>query len=214
MEDRTKLTGAGNAPRLRHALVGLILLIGLSFWACGTRSSGEDAEIEMVIQTAATSRDPTDCTRFATQKFIEQSTGTEGPKAIRRCEEEAHELHSHVETVSVSDIDVMGSQASADVEITGGNLDGQTLKVVLIRDGRRWKQNEIVGFAKLDRVKLVEAFKMKFAKPTHAMPHEVALCVERELEEASQAAIENYLFSGSLEAIDELYRQCSTSELS
>lgn len=193
-------------PLLLFALIASAIVLS----ACGGGGgSSDESEIEEAIQTSATSEDPADCTKLATQNFEEQSTESEGAAAVKECEKEASEPESHAESVAVSEVEVEGSKASAEAAVTGGSLDGQTLEIALVKESGQWKLNEVTGFAKLDKAKLVEAFEREFAKSSSEVPEELATCVEEGLEEASQPEIEEYLLSGSPEGIEGLAEECS-----
>lgn len=70
---------------------------------------------------------------------------SEGAEAVKTCEKEASE-ESGAESASVSNVEVDGSKATADVALTGGSLDGQGVEVALVKQGDQWKLDEITGF--------------------------------------------------------------------
>ena len=184
----------------------LLVLSALAFTACG---SGSDAEgkVEETIETAATSTDPANCAMLETRKFMEQ-TGNEGGKsALKSCEEEA-EKEENAESVEISNVEVDGSNATAEVVLSGGNsLEGQALEVALVQEGDQWKLNEVVKFTHFDRTKLVESFEREIEKSGETSS-KFATCFIGRLEEASQAEIEGMLFGGNAKAFEEIAEGC------
>jgi hypothetical protein len=188
----------------------LLIVSALILSACGGGGgSSDEGPIEEAIETAATSTDPSVCTKFETVKFDEQGAQVEGAAAVKACEKEAKEPEEKAESVEVSNIEVNGSKASAEGAITGGGFDGQTLEVNLVKEGEQWKLDELAGFAKLDQSKLVEALAKQFEKG-EGISEEIATCIEKGFEEASQPEIEELLLSGSAKPIEELAEGCAS----
>jgi hypothetical protein len=141
---------------LKRRLVFPLLLIvsALALVACGSGSSDE-SQIEEAVETSATSTDPADCTKLATQRFVEQTTQSEGAEAVKKCEKEASNDEG-AKSATVSNVEVDGSKASADVALTGGGFDGQEVEVALVKQGDQWKLDELTGFAKFNEAKVIE----------------------------------------------------------
>jgi hypothetical protein len=184
----------------------LLLVSALVLSACGGGGSSDESQIEAAIETAVTSPDPATCTELTTQEFMEQSTSTEGPEAVKECEAEVED--EQAESAAVSKVEVEGSDAGANAKITGGAFDGQSLEIGLVKDGDQWKLNEVLGFAKLDKTALVEAVGASFESEAE-VSKEFTLCFQEGLEESSQPEIEEIFFSGSSEPIEELAEECS-----
>ncbi len=171
------------------------------------RGESDEDKIAGAIETSATSNDPSACTEFATENFNEQIAGQEGEAALKECERDAAKEES-AESADVSNVEVDGSTATADVALTGGGFGGQTLAVSLVKDGDQWKLNEVTGFAELNRPKLVETLEENFSE-TNEIPKGVGACVVEGVEESSQAEIEELFFSGSFQGFAELVESCS-----
>ena len=187
----------------------LLIVSALALSACGgSGGSGDEGQIEEAIETSATTSNPADCTKYQTQNFMEQSTSTEGPEAVKQCEAEAKEKNE-AKSVAVSSVEVEGSSASAEAAITGSSFDGQTLEIGLVKEGDQWKLDEVAGFAKLDKAKLVEALATQF-ESGGGTSEALATCIEEDFEEASQPEIEKDLFGGSSKPIEELAEECSS----
>ncbi len=191
----------------KSALIGGCLVSAALFLAaCGGGESEKD-KIVGAIETSATSNDPSACTEFATESFNEQITGQEGEAAVKECEKDAAEEES-AESADVSNVEVDGSTATADVALTGGSFTGQTLAVSVVKEGDQWKLNEVTGFADLNLPKLVEALEENFNE-TNEIPKGVVACIAEAVEESSQAEIEELFFSGSFEGFAELVQSCN-----
>src|SRR6201989_485218 len=105
--------------------------------ACGGGGSNAEAEVTEVIEQAATTKDPSNCTELQTLRFTEQNTGEKGKAAIKRCEESAKE-EEQAEEAKVSNVSVNGEKATAEVKFIGGSLGSQTLSVALVEENGDW----------------------------------------------------------------------------
>jgi hypothetical protein len=196
----------------RHVLLPLLLLVfglALVLSACGGSSGGggdDEAAIEEAIEISATSTKPATCKEVSTQQFMEQSGSVEGPAAVKACEESATDGET-AEKVAVSEIEVEGSEATAEVALTGGALNGQSLEVGLVKEGSDWKLNELVGFTNLDNAALAETIGTKLEEEGGAVA-ELAPCIAEAFEVAEQAEVEELTISGSSAPIEELAEEC------
>jgi hypothetical protein len=186
----------------------LLIISAFVLSACGGGGgSSDESQIEEAIENSATSSSPANCTKLQTQAFTEQTTSNQGAEAVKECETEAKE-ENEADAVAVTNVEVDGSEASAEAAFTGSSFDGQTLEIGLVKDGDQWKLDEVAGFAKLDKTKLVEALATQFESGGE-VNEELATCVEEGFEESSQPEIEELLLSGSSEPIEELAEECS-----
>jgi hypothetical protein len=193
-------------PRLALAFITSLLI----FCACSssTALASSKTEIKAIFLTSPTAQAVTQCSIGETQRFREQTTGTPGKRALTVCEREARFSENRATSVVVSHIMVRGRTATVHLRQFGDSLEGQILKIRLIKVGGRWKADEILGFFHLDRDKLIEAFKKEFSRPRNQVPAKYAACIYRGLRHASARQITEYLFSGSNEAFAELYDSC------
>ncbi|HMC50820.1 MAG TPA: hypothetical protein VKH20_09245 [Solirubrobacterales bacterium] len=187
----------------------ILILSALVFAACGS-SGGDDGEIEEVIETSATSTDPADCKKLNTQQFVEQTTQESGNAAVKECEKEAKEEEG-AKSVSVSVVEVNGSDATAEAALSGGNLDGQTLELALVKDGDQWKLNEVVKFTKFDQGKLVGSLEASLAEASSEVDPKFARCVIEHFKQGSQPEVEELLFGNSPKALEEVFEACTSS---
>jgi hypothetical protein len=187
----------------------ILILSALALTACGS-SGGEDGEIEEVIETSATSTDPADCKKLNTRQFMEQTTQESGSAAVKECEEEAKKGEG-AKSVSVSTVEVNGSDATAEAALSGGNLDGQTLELALVKDGDQWKLNEVVEFTKFDQGKLVEGLETSLSEAASEVSPKLGSCVIEAFKQGSQPEVEELLFGRSPKALEEVLEACSAS---
>jgi hypothetical protein len=183
-------------------------LTALAFTACGS-SSDEEGEVEAAIETSATTTDPADCKKVNTQQFMEQVTRESGKAAVEECEQEAKNDEGS-DSVSVSSVEIDGSGATAEAALSGGNLDGQTLEVKLVKGGDGWKMNEVVEFSDFDRAKLVGALEGQFEESSDEIDPQLAACFVEAFEQGSQEEVEELLFKGPVDALEELFETCSS----
>jgi hypothetical protein len=189
-------------------LLCLVTFFALSLTACGSSGGSDESQIEEAVETSATSTDPADCTKLATQRFMEQTTQSEGSEAVESCEKDASKANG-ADAATVSSVEVEGSKATADATLSGGGFDGQTVEVALVKEGDQWKLDEIAGFAKFDKEKLIETFEEEFAKPSSELSEGLAACLIESFEAGSQEEFEELLLSGSAEGFEELAEACS-----
>ncbi len=189
----------------------LLLLCALALSACGGSSggSGDEAQIEEVVETSATSTDPADCKKLSTQQFMEQTTSTEGATAVKECEASASKEEG-AESAEVSEVEVNGSEATAETTFAGGSLDGQAVEVALVKEGSDWKLNEIVGFTKLDQSALAAVIGGKLKEEGGGVAA-LAPCIEEAFEEDEQSEIEELIISGSSAPLEELAEECQAA---
>lgn len=192
----------------RFALACLLVFSALVVVACGSSGNSDESQIEEVIETSATTTNPADCSKLNTQQFMEQTAQESGKAALKKCEAEA-EAEEGAESVSVSNVEVDGSSATAEAALSGGVLDGQTLEVELVKNGDQWQLNEVVKFTKFDRAKLVEFVEEEFTPSANGPSPKLAACFVEAFQEGTQAEIEELLFSDSAEGFEELAEACS-----
>ena len=140
----------------RNRLLALLLVclaLPLTIAACGGDDDGggnDEEEITEVIETAATSTDPADCTELQTQAFLDQTEVADGEEAVAECEESAEDPSGNPDSVEVTDVSVDGDEATASMTPTGSSLDGQTLEVALVKEDDQWKLDEFVDIPEFD----------------------------------------------------------------
>lgn len=192
----------------RHLLLSVLLIVSaLALVACGGGESDE-AQIEDVVQTAATSTDPANCEELSTLAFMEQTELEQGQAAVESCQEDAKNTNNNPEEVTVANVEVDGSEATADAAFVGGSFDGQTLTVALVQEDGDWKLNQVESFAEFDRAKLLAAFREQLVAEPNPLSEAQADCMVAGLDGESDAQIQELLISGDPAPIIALFNSC------
>jgi hypothetical protein len=189
--------------RKLHASLLLAVLLALASCLCACGDSASDEEtIASTIETALTRTNPGDCTKLMTQAFVEQMTADEGAEAVEECERNAGAEESANPPVAVSDIEVDGSNATANVAYMGGTFAGQTLTVALVEEDGGWKLDENIRFAKLDPRKVVNELAEGWGSPAEDD------CIRKALGAWSRPELEEFLVDGFERPFDEILINC------
>jgi len=127
------------------------------FAGCGG-DGGQAAAVTETIVTVASTEDPADCERLHTLRFMEQTYGLEGEAAVAACEVRAVDPRSEAaESVTVTKIEIDGSEARANAAFVGSDFDGQTLTIGLVEEDGGWKIDDLIRFVHFDRDRLLDA---------------------------------------------------------
>jgi hypothetical protein len=188
--------------------LALLALAALAVTACGGSGSSAEDEVTEVIERAATSKDPSNCTELQTLRFTEQNTGEKGKAAIKSCEESAKE-EEQAEEAKVSNVSVNGEKATAEAEFIGGSLGSQTLAVALVEEDGNWKLDQIEGFANYDGKALEETFLKRFEESPEGLTKKQYTCIAEGIGQASTAEAEAMFLSGGSTKIEELAKGCA-----
>lgn len=193
------------------------LISGLALAACGgddgeSDDGNSDADqIAEVIETTTTSSAPDHCTELQTQEFVEQIEFEEGEAAIEACKADADETSGDADSVEVSEIEVDGETATANVTFDGSVFDQQTLVLELIADGDQWKLNRIADIKDLDVEAYAASFEELVQQGDDPSTPEQAACVKDHLtaEDAPTAEVlTDALLSGSESSILTVVGDC------
>ena len=190
--------------------LALLALAALAVTACGGGGSSAEDEVTEVIEQAATTKDPSNCTKLQTLRFTEQNTGEKGKAAIKRCEESAKE-EEQAEEAKVSNVSVNGEKATAEVKFIGGSLGSQTLAVALIEVDGDWKLDQIEGFAKYEGKALEKEFLKRFEESPEGLSKSQYTCIAEGIGKASKTEAEEFFLSGKSTAIEELAQGCASA---
>jgi hypothetical protein len=188
--------------------LALLALAALAVTACGGGGSSAEDDVTEVIEQAATTKDPSNCTELQTLRFTEQNTGEKGKAAIKSCEESAKE-EEQAEEAKVSNVSVNGEKATAEAEFIGGSLGSQTLAVALVEEDGDWKLDQIEGFANYDGKALEETFLKRFEESPEGLTKQQYTCIAEGIGKASTAEAEAMFLSGASAKIEELAKGCA-----
>ncbi|HEY6731301.1 MAG TPA: hypothetical protein VI039_09775 [Solirubrobacterales bacterium] len=186
-----------------------LLALALGLTACGGGGDSDEDKIVEVIETSTTSTDPADCEALATQAFLEQTQFSEGEEAVKACEESAEETEDNPDSVEVTEIEIDGADATAEVAFVGGNFDGQTFTVALVEEDGDWKLDELTGFAEFDQETLATSLEEGLQAGDNGVDPELAECFGETVREAPQAQAEDLIIGGSQGPIVEIVEGCT-----
>jgi hypothetical protein len=193
--------------KLRLLVPLTLLALALGLGACGGGESDEDQVVD-VIESAAASTDPADCTALTTQAFMEQAEFSKGAEAVKSCEENAKDDSDDPESVEVSEVEVDGSDATAVVAFTGGTFDGQTLSVGLVQEDGDWKLDELTEFVEFDQDQLGDSFEKELQEGDDSLESALAECFAEAVREISESEAEEIMLGGSQKPIVEIIEGC------
>jgi hypothetical protein len=198
-------------------LAGLTLFVlgALAAVGCGESGGpGETAEIEEAI-VASNSNDPADCRRFQTLRMLEQSTKLRGRAAVASCERVALEEWPLATSVTVTKVEVDGSEATAHAAFEGSANDGQTFEVALVKRVEGWKLDQILAFVVFSPEKLVlEWGRQMLTRAATAAERDTSICVLHRLEQMSDAELEALVLESTLEPFLRLMGSCESPSAS
>ena len=192
--------------RWTWGVLAVAVAASLVVGGCGGDDDSEDEDaIVEVIEYSAASGDPAACTDSQTQAFTEQTTGRTGEAAIKACERDAEESADEAE---VSNVEVDGESATADVTLSGSFFDGQTLSVALVSENDEWLVDEVTGFPEGFNF---DAFRASFTEvivEEEGAPPETADCVVGNLEDLSDEELQAVFFGGDPELEEQVFGPC------
>ena len=191
------------------AAMAAALLTTLGLAACGggddNGSSADEDQITQAINAAATSGDPSACTKYQTLRFTEQTSGGQGQAAVQSCEKGAS--NTAADSIDVTDIEVDGDNATAKGKATGSVFDGQTIDVALVKENGQWKLDQFKGFEDFDKAAMIAAF-TKQLEAENDPPAGVA-CLRQQFQAASAEQLESTFIGDNPQAENQLFGPCA-----
>ncbi|HEX5610563.1 MAG TPA: hypothetical protein VFX45_10790 [Solirubrobacterales bacterium] len=173
----------------KHCLLAC-LLSALALAACGNASSDEAAEVEAAIRAAVLDPDPSDCTEFRTQRYLEQGEQKPGEAALKECEAEAADPANinTTDSVAISELEIDWETATAQLAPDGGALDGQVVAIAAVKEKGQWKLDQLTRFVEFDASAFARATE-KTVRKRGASPEQTG-CIGEQLEEKSRREVE------------------------
>lgn len=192
-------------------LLAAVLATTLVLAACGgddDDGGGEDEDaITEVIETSVTGDDPADCTRLETPEFLEQSQFSVGEEAVQDCEEDKADTTNDPDSVAVDNVEVDGTNATAEATFSGSAFDGATATVDLVKEGEQWKLSAITAIEGID----VETFREDFTsqlEESDEIPAPIADCISEAIGSATQDDISQVIVGGTEDDLLSLFGNC------
>lgn len=192
------------------ALAALLAVAGCGGSSGSSSTSGgtsDESQIKDAISTSVTSNDPADCTRLETLTFMGQIHFTAGPAAVKACQRDAPDTSDDPDSVTVTNVDVHGTNATADVTFHGGGFDGSTLSMALVKQGDQWKLDQITAIPKFDLARFETAFTQRLNRNQQA-PAQAVQCIRDQLNQAGPDTVKTALISGDSSQLLNLIGPC------
>ena len=166
-------------------------------------SSTDEEEVRAAIEHIAGSGAPEDCTTYATQAYLEQSTFKTGAEAVAACEAQA----GSTAVVEVEEVVIDGDTATATVSTTEGELEGTTVEAGLVRESDVWRLDSLNDFVVFDRGSYRDGLEERMVEDgTQAQAIE---CVLANFDDIDDAQLEQILLSGDPTQLAQLAEGCA-----
>ena len=194
----------------------LLIVAAFALVGCGggddtdTAASGgsdDDAQITQVITTATTTTSRANCMNLMTTRFVNQNSAKTGAAAIQDCATN-DPGETDADSVDVSNIQVDGDKATANVAITGSVYDGQTLGVSLVKEDDQWKLDHVDSFVQYDAGALADAFAKSLGGPNGDLTPTQIKCITTVVRTAPPQTVQTALLSGDQAQIQALFTDC------
>ena len=191
-----------------HGRLMAALAVTCTVAACGGDDlSADERRLRADVTAGLTSKDPDGCTRYATQRFVEQLSGGRGAAALDRCRADAE--NTDFTSVEFARVAIDGARASVTVSPHGGDDEGlDTIELTLRKAGGHWKLDRLAG-GKVDRAAFARATRRELTAPPDALTAATADCVVRQLDRAEDGEIIRSLVAGDPRLIIVPLARCS-----
>lgn len=187
--------------------VAFVFAASLIPGACGNGGSEDEASIKEVIDESLTGTDPATCTTLQTQQFTEQTQFESDQAALASCEEDSSDSSDDPDSVEISNVEVEGSNATADVRFEGSVLDGSTVTVSLVQERDQWKLDRLEDIPDFAFGPFNSAFSDQLARDGD-VPPEVSECITQALSKSDPEAVKGALLSGNEDQLVALFGEC------
>ena len=182
---------------------GVAALATLAVGCGGDDSSSEEDDVREAIGHIAGSGAPEDCTTYATQAYLEQTTFKTGAEALAECEAQA----GTTAVVEVVEVAIDGETATATVATTEGELEGTTVEAGLLKEDDTWKLDSLNDFVVFDRSSYRDGLEQRMIEDgTQASAIE---CVLANFDDFGDPELEGILLSGDPAQLAVLAEGCA-----
>ena len=121
--------------------IAIVVVLVLVLAGGGDDGGGEEDTVKDKIEEVSTGKDPKVCETGYTTTFIQKATGLSGTEGLDLCRQQVPK--NNTESVDVKELKVEGDKATASLVEKGGANDGDTLEVVLVKQGGEWKVDDL-----------------------------------------------------------------------
>ncbi len=175
---------------MRNVVAAVLMSLCVVVSGCGGASSDDGAakQVRAAIDKALTSSDPAACTTLFTRAYIEQTQFTTGPAAVAVCRE-ALRVGKPADAARTSDVTITDERAHADVAVQGGDEDGATYDLRLVRRDGVWKLDHIAA-VELDFDRYLRAGRRQISRPPDELSAREADCVVARIRRIGEARLE------------------------
>jgi hypothetical protein len=134
--------GRGNLPLIIGGILAVIVIAAVAVIALSGGSSGptEKDKVNKAAKEAIVSKDPATCRTLATQNYLQNATGESGQKAVSACEQSSGNLAPDADFTRT---DVTGDRATVEAKLKGGNQDGETVILTMVKQSGAWKVDDL-----------------------------------------------------------------------
>ena len=204
---------AGAGRLWRWALLGAVAIVAIVVAVVVSTGGGggneEEDQVTRVVETEATTTDPANCEKLHTQHYLEQAyfAGT-GQAARDECDKQTRNSADDPDSVEVTDVQVSGNSATAEVRHTGGFFDGQTLVLSLRKVGDQWKLDQFDDIKDFNLQRFADAFA---ETPPPWLTQKQANCAQNQFTSMPAKEVKAGILSGELEQLLPFSADCHFS---
>ena len=173
---------------------------------CGSSGSDDETHVVEVVKEALTTPDPAWCRELVTQRFLDQLESAEGAAARRECEQDTA-IYETPDSVEFSGIEVRGDIARVRAAVHGGDDDGATWGLALVRINSDWRIDRITA-AELDFERFLRATRRYLVRPPGGYTERQANCIVRAMRNRGEADLERAIVAGDDRALNAPYARC------
>ncbi|HEX8744555.1 MAG TPA: DUF2510 domain-containing protein [Thermoleophilaceae bacterium] len=139
-------SGGGLGKRLPLIVGAVLAVVAIGVVLALVLGGGDDAPSEAdrakdAAEEIITTKDTSACTELATRDFLQKATGESGAAAVSACEEDTSEPFG--DSAEIEEPEVTGDKATVEAKLEGGQLDGETIELELVKEGEDWKMDEL-----------------------------------------------------------------------
>jgi hypothetical protein len=188
------LLAPGKSPRLLSICLSLAVLSASSVLAGCGGGAPDNAEPEVVATINAVYAHPQvgDCHLRETPRYVEQTKQADGMSPMEKCESDARQRAG--EAVKVSDVQVTGTKAQAQIEYREGLSAGVKDVISLVEQKGQWKLDQVVREVGFDGAKDIHSLVSQLAS---SLPGQIAACVGSRLRRLSTVELEDDFLSAA-----------------